>query len=95
VGTSLAASGGVHTGLDAIKAVTTGANVVQMVSALLQRGPAYLETVRADMAQWMEEHGYTSLEQMRGSMNLGRCPNPAAFERANYARVLQTWFLVD
>ncbi len=92
---SLAASGGVHTGLDAIKAVMAGAAAVQMVSALLRRGPEYLGTVRADMAQWMEEHGYTSLEQMRGSMNLARCPDPGAFERANYVRVLQTWRPAD
>jgi dihydroorotate dehydrogenase (fumarate) len=43
------------------------------------------------MAQWLEEHEYESLGQMCGSMSLQRCPNPAAFERANYMRVLQSW----
>lgn len=88
---SLAITGGVHTALDAIKAIMAGADAVQMVSALLRRGPEYLRTVRDEMGQWMEEHGYESLEQMRGSLNLARCPNPATFERANYVRILQEW----
>lgn len=88
---SLAASGGVHTGIDAIKSVMAGAGAVQMVSALLRRGPEYLRIIRREMEQWMEEHEYKSLDQMRGSMNLAHCPNPGAFERANYMRILQTW----
>jgi len=43
------------------------------------------------MAQWLEEHEYESLAQMQGSMSLRRCPNPSAFERGNYLRVLQSW----
>jgi len=88
---SLAVTGGVHTALDAIKAVMSGAHAVQMVSALLERGPAYLEHIRGEMVAWMEEHEYESLAQMRGSMSLERCPDPAAFERANYMRVLQSY----
>ena len=45
----------------------------------------------AGLREWMEQHDYDSLEQMRGSMNLRRCPNPHAFERANYVHVLQSW----
>ncbi len=88
---SLAVTGGVHTSLDAIKAVMAGAHAVQMVSALLRRGPEHLTRVRDEMAQWLEEHGYESLRQMQGSMNLSRSGNPAALERANYMRVLQSW----
>jgi len=88
---SLAITGGVHTAVDAIKAVMAGANGVQVVSALLQKGPGHLRTLREEMIQWMEEHDYESLEQMRGSMNLLGCPDPKAFERANYLRVLQSW----
>lgn len=88
---SLAVTGGVHTALDAIKAVMAGAHAVQMVSALLLRGPRYLHTVRQQMEMWMEAHEYMSLRQMQGSMNLARCPDPAAFERGNYIRVLQGW----
>jgi len=87
----LAASGGVHTGLDALKAVMAGAHAVQLVSALLRRGPEHLAVVRADLTHWLEEHEYESLAQARGSMSLLRCPDPAAFERANYLHVLQSW----
>jgi len=68
-----------------------GASAVQMVSALLARGPEYLLTVRADMIRWMQDNEYSSLRQLRGSMALDRCPDPRAFERANYLRVLQSW----
>ena len=88
---SLAATGGVHSATDAIKAVMAGADAVQMVSALLQRGPAYLKEVREGMARWLEEHAYDSLGQMRGSMSLVRCADPKAYERANYMRLLQSW----
>jgi len=88
---SLAVTGGVHTALDAIKAVMAGAHAVQMVSALLRRGPEHLRRVREEMAQWLEEHGYESLRQMQGSMSLARSGNPAALERSNYMRVLQSW----
>jgi dihydroorotate dehydrogenase (fumarate) len=88
---SLAVTGGVHTSLDAIKAVMAGAHAVQMVSALLRRGPEHLRRVREEMAQWLDEHGYESLRQMQGSMSLARSGNPAALERSNYMRVLQSW----
>src|SRR5215468_7817658 len=88
---SLAVTGGVHTHLDAIKAIMTGAHAVQMVSALLTNGPQYLRTIRERVATWMEEHEYESVRQMQGSMSLQRSPDPAAFERANYMRVLQSW----
>jgi dihydroorotate dehydrogenase (fumarate) len=88
---SLAVTGGVHTAVDAIKAVMAGAHAVQMVSALLRHGPEHLRTVRDGMQAWMEEHEYDSLAQMQGSMSLQRCPNPSAFERGNYLRVLQSW----
>jgi dihydroorotate dehydrogenase (fumarate) len=88
---SLAATGGVHTALDAIKAIMAGADAVQMVSALLKHGPEYLRRVHGEMEGWMHEHGYDSVEQMKGSLNLVHCPDPAAYERANYVQILQTW----
>jgi dihydroorotate dehydrogenase (fumarate) len=88
---SLAVSGGVHTGLDAVKSVMAGASAVQMVSRLLQDGPQQLRTVLDNMRHWMEEHEYESLVQMRGSMSLQRSPDPAAFERGNYMRILKSW----
>lgn len=88
---SLAATGGVHTSLDAVKAVMAGAHAVQLVSALLQRGPHYLAALREKFVAWMEEHEYESVRQMQGSMNLEACPDPAAYERANYMLILQSW----
>lgn len=88
---SLAATGGVHTPTDAVRAIMAGADAVQMVSALLRYGPQHLGFVREAMVRWMEEHEYASIAQMRGSMSHLRCPDPAAFERANYMRVLHGW----
>lgn len=88
---SLAISGGVHAGEDAIKAVMAGAHAVQIVSSLLQNGPGHLRVILDEMTRWMEGHGYQSIEQMRGSMSLERSPDPAAFERGNYMKVLKSW----
>jgi len=88
---SLAVTGGVHTGMDALKAVMAGASAVQMVSALLLHGPERLSQVRAELTEWLEEHEYESLNQSLGSMSLQKCPNPQAFTRANYMRILNGW----
>ncbi len=88
---SLAASGGVHTALEVVKAVMAGAHATQMVSALLRHGPGYLRQVRQELALWLEEHEFESLRQMQGSMSLLRCDNPKAYERANYIKMLQSW----
>lgn len=88
---SLAASGGVHSVPDAVKALMTGADVVQVVSLLLRKGPKELEALRTGLARWLEEHEYTSLEQLRGSMNYESCPDPSAYLRANYVMMLQSW----
>ena len=90
-GGSLAASGGVHDALGALKAVMCGAHVVQMVSAILRHGPDKLREVREELARWLEEHEYESLAQARASMSLERCPDPRAFERANYIRIVGSW----
>ena len=91
VGLSLAATGGVHSSRDALKAIMAGASGVQMVSALLKRGPAHLGTVVAEVSRWLEENEYASLHQAIGSMSLLRCPDPTAYERANYVQILQSW----
>ena len=88
---ALAASGGVHTTTDVVKAVMAGAHAVQVVSALLQQGPAHLGRLREELSRWLEEHEYESLDQLRGSMNLAKSPDPTAYERANYIQVLQGW----
>lgn len=91
VSASLAVTGGVHTGVDAVKSVMAGAHAVQMVSALLHHGPRHLSRVRDEMAHWMEEHEYESLSQMHGSMNFLHCPNPESLERSNYMHMLKSW----
>lgn len=91
IGVPMAVSGGIHSGTDAIKATMAGATGIQMVSELLMQGPERIKAVRQGMIRWMEEHEYESLDQMRGSLSLTRCPNPQAFERANYMRVLAGW----
>ncbi|GBC80105.1 putative dihydroorotate dehydrogenase A (fumarate) [bacterium HR09] len=90
---SLACSGGVHTGLDALKAIMCGASAVQVVSALLMHGPQRLKQIKDEVTLWLEEHEYESLQQALGSMSLRRCPDPAAFERTNYMRILQSFRL--
>jgi dihydroorotate dehydrogenase (fumarate) len=89
----LAITGGVHRAEDVLKCVMAGAKVAMMTSALLQNGPQYLKTVRAGIVQWMTEHEYESIEQMRGSMSQRNVANPAAYERANYMRVLSSYTL--
>jgi len=91
VETSYSATGGVHSAEDVVRAIMAGANSVQMVSALLRNGPEYLGTVLANLSQWLEEHEYESVTQMRGTMNLKHCPDATAFERANYLRILKSW----
>ncbi|MCM3880285.1 MAG: dihydroorotate dehydrogenase-like protein [Vicinamibacterales bacterium] len=86
---SLVITGGIHTGIDVIKATMAGAHVTQMVSALLRHGPDHLRTVRREIEAWMQEHEWTSLNEMRGNMSLERIPDPAAYERANFRMALR------
>ena len=88
---SLACSGGVHRSEDVIKSILAGAHVVQLVSVLLKQGPAYVNTLVEGLYAWMLEHDYDSIDAFRGAMNLSRCPDAAAHERANYIRILQSW----
>ncbi|ADE54172.1 dihydroorotate dehydrogenase-like protein [Coraliomargarita akajimensis] len=87
----LSVSGGVHTGIDAVKALMAGADSVQMVSALLMNGPAYIGTVLQEVKDWMEEKEYTNIDDLRGCMSYLRAPDPEALERANYLRILKSW----
>ncbi len=87
----LAVSGGIHSTEDAIKAIMCGASAVQVVSALLRRGPRVLAELQQGLRDWLEVREYPSLGALRGSMDLRRTPDPKAFERANYMRILQTW----
>ncbi|MFT5662205.1 MAG: dihydroorotate dehydrogenase (fumarate) [Sulfurimonas sp.] len=85
---SLCASTGVSTHEDILKSMMSGADAVQMVSAILKYGEAHITTVLENLVAWMEEKEYVSIEQMKGSISLHHTSNPAAYERANYMRVL-------
>jgi dihydroorotate dehydrogenase (fumarate) len=91
VNASLGVTGGVHTKIDTIKAVMCGAHGVQLVSALIKHGPQHVAKLCQAVSEWLEEHEYDHLRQMQGSMSLLKCPDPKAFVRGSYARVLQTW----
>ena len=88
---SLAVTGGVHTPADAVKAVMAGAHVVQVVSAILKRGPQALQEIRDGMAKWLEQHEYESVQQARGSLSLEKVPDAGAYERGNYMKILAGW----
>lgn len=88
---SLAASGGVHTAADFLKALVAGAHAVQVVSAVLRHGGVAVSSLLSGVETWMRDREYESVAQLRGSLNLEHCPNPEAHERANYLQVLQSW----
>jgi dihydroorotate dehydrogenase (fumarate) len=88
---SLAITGGIHTSVDVVKATMAGAHVTQVVSTLLRHGPSRLRGLIGGLKAWMEEHEWQSLHQMRGNMSLEHVPDPAAYERGNYMRMLQSW----
>ena len=87
----LAASSGVHRATDAVKMIMAGASVATMASALLRHGIKHLTAVETELKQWMEEHEYESVAQMRGSMSQRNCPDPSTFERAQYMKALATF----
>ena len=74
-----------------LKAMMAGAKVAMMTSALLKRGIGYLDTIATELLLWMGEHEYSSIKQMQGSMSRNSVPQPAAFERANYMKVLSSY----
>jgi dihydroorotate dehydrogenase (fumarate) len=89
----LAVTGGVHGSAQVLKAMMAGARVAMMTSALLQHGIPYLARVREDVLEWMDAHEYASIAQMQGSMSYRSVAEPAAFERANYMKVLSSYAL--
>jgi dihydroorotate dehydrogenase (fumarate) len=85
---SLAASTGVHTATDVLKVLLAGADVAMMTSALLRNGPDHLRTVEVGLRDWMDGHGYETVDRLRGRLSQRSVPDPAAFERANYIKTL-------
>lgn len=90
---SIGAAGGIQNAEDIVKCLLTGAHAVQVVSILLRHGPHLLTELLTGLRLWMEHRGYHELAQIRGMLNHRRTPDPSAYERANYIRVLQSWRL--
>jgi dihydroorotate dehydrogenase (fumarate) len=86
---SLAGTGGVHSAEDAVKLLMVGANVTMLCSSLMRHGVNHLRHVDRELREWMEAHEYESVAQMQGSMSQVRCPDPGAFERAQYMRAVK------
>jgi len=87
----LALTGGVHTATDVVKAMMAGAKVAMMTSALLKKGINYLDTLQTELLVWLGDHEYDSIRQMQGSMSRNAVPQPQAFERANYMKVISSY----
>ena len=87
----MAITGGVHTADDVLKSMMAGANIAMMTSALLDHGIQHVTSVLNNLNLWMEEHDYQSIRQMQGSMSQRAVAEPAAFERANYMKVLRSY----
>ena len=91
IGANLAATSGIHRATDALKMLMAGADVTMLCSILLRRGIDHIGVIEREMREWMEEHEYESVEQLKGSMSQKNCADPSAFERAQYMRALQTY----
>ena len=88
---SLAATSGVHTGRDAVRALMVGADVAMMTSVLLRHGPDQVRSIEAELRAWMLEHEYDSVSQLRGAASAAAVEDPSTFERANYMQTLRSW----
>ena len=86
---NLAATGGVHSAEDVVKLLMVGADVTMLCSSLMRHGVNHIRHVERELREWMEEHEYESVKQMQGSMSQQRCPDPGAFERAQYMRAVK------
>jgi len=93
INADMAITGGVHTPEDAVKAVMAGAKVAMMTSALLKNGIGHITKVKDGLVEWMEKHDYDSVAEMQGTMSQKSVIEPAAFERANYMKVLKSFSL--
>jgi dihydroorotate dehydrogenase (fumarate) len=88
---SLAATSGVHHPQDALKLLLAGADVVQIASSFIERGPYHAHAIVNGVQEWLERYEYASVAQMRGSLSQRNVPDPEAFERANYMKALVTY----
>jgi dihydroorotate dehydrogenase (fumarate) len=88
---NLAATSGIYQAQDVIKLVMVGADVTMLCSALMRYGITHIQRVEMDLASWLEQHHHTSLRELKGIMSQQNCPDPSAFERAQYVRGLSSY----
>jgi dihydroorotate dehydrogenase (fumarate) len=91
INADLAATSGIHTARDVAKMLMVGADVTMLCSVLLAKGVEQIGAIERELSQWLEEHWYDSVHQLKGSMSQMRCPDPSAFERAQYMRALTSY----
>ena len=88
---SLAATSGIHGHKDIVKLLMAGADCTMIASTILRRGPEVVETILADLQEWLSENGYRSVSQFKGGMSYRNCPDAAALERSNYMKALTSY----
>jgi dihydroorotate dehydrogenase (fumarate) len=85
---NLAGTSGIHRASDVLKMLMAGADVTMLCSTLIRHGPRQISVIERDLVAWMEEHEYSSVAQLKGSMSQKNCAEPSAFERAQYMRAI-------
>jgi len=88
---NLAATSGVYQAYDVVKLITAGADVTMLCGALMRHGITHIQRIQMDLTAWLEAHSYESLGKLKGTMSQKNCPDPSAFERAQYVRGLSTY----
>jgi dihydroorotate dehydrogenase (fumarate) len=88
---SLAATSGIYQAQDVIKLVMAGADVTMLCSALMRHGITHIQRIEMDMVAWLEQHQRKSLAEIKGIMSQHNCPDPSAFERAQYVHGLSSY----
>lgn len=88
---SLGATSGIHNHTDVLKIMMAGGDAAMMASELLLNGIVRITQILDGMKKWMEEKEYDSIDMMKGSMCQQKIAQPAAFERANYMKTLQSY----
>ncbi len=87
----MAATSGIHNAQDVLKVLMAGASATMLCSVIYKHGVEYPKVIERELSKWMEEHEYESVQQLQGSLSQKNCPDPSAFERAQYMRILTTW----
>ena len=85
---SLAATSGIHRASDALKMLLVGADVTMLCSTVIRHGIPQIAMIERELIDWLEEHEYESVSQLKGSLSQKNCPEPGSFERAQYMKAL-------